>query len=338
MEKNNKKKDIRKEAMIRLKILVRLLNRRSRVQNKINNAKIVNLNFNNILNSDMGLEFIRKYKENKRVSLIQKYKKRGYGIENITVGTGPKKGEIFTDKTKICLGCFISKEIKFFRKSTVKTKIIPTSRCMECERNTRREKGYVIYSIYKEQRRSSREKGYPVPEYNLKWFIEWCNDSKKFSELYDKWKNSKYDVYLRPSVDRINPLKPYLKNNIQVMTFSENSEKGRTIDKYIHFLNKDNIVKKKSNIETIKRIFSYLRYIYSQQKEEALKEGYNIDYSQEWFTRYATKCMNIKYIINKDISNIKSIKEIFSVEKLLKEKKYSRSNIKIVFYGIDQQQ
>lgn len=47
---------------------------------------------------------------------------------------------------------------------------------MECERNRRREKGYVIYSIYKRQRRSSREKGYPAPEYNLKWFIEWCNN------------------------------------------------------------------------------------------------------------------------------------------------------------------
>lgn len=339
MEKNNKKKDIKKEAMIRLKILVRLLNRRNKVQNEINNAKIVNLKFDDILNSNLGLEFIRKYKKNKRVSLIQKYKKRGYGIENIIVGIGPKKGEAFTGKTRVCPGCLVRKRIKFFWESTVSTKKVPASRCKECERNRRREKGYVIYSIYKEQRRSSREKGYPAPEYNLKWFIKWCNDSERFSELYDKWKNSKYDVYLRPSIDRINPLKPYLKDNIQVMTFGENAKKGRTTDKNIHSLNKDNIIRKKSNIETIRRILSYLRYIYNHQKEEALKEGYSIKYyySQEWLTRYVFKNINIKHILNKDISNIENINKIFSVEKLLKEEKYSRNNIKVVFYGIDRE-
>lgn len=76
MEKNNKKKDIIKEARFKLKNLVRQLNRRNKVQNEINNAKIVNLKFDNILNSNIGLEFIRKYKKNKRVSLMQKYKKK----------------------------------------------------------------------------------------------------------------------------------------------------------------------------------------------------------------------------------------------------------------------
>ena len=339
MEKNNEKKYIKKEAIFKLKNIVRLLNDRIKIQNKINNKNEISLDFNSILNSDIGLEFIKKYKKNKRISLIQRYKRRGYGIENITVGIGLKKGEAFTDKTKVCLGCLIRKEIKFFRERTKRTKKIPESRCIECEKNRRREKGYVIYSIYKEQRRSSREKGYPAPEYNLKWFIKWYNDSEKFSELYDKWKNSKYDVYLRPSIDRINPLKPYLKDNIQVMTFSENSEKGRTTDRYIHSLNKDNIIRKKSNIETIRRILSYLKYIYNQQKEEALKEGYNIDYyySQEWLTRYVFRNINIKHIINKDISNIKNVNKIFSVEKLLKEEKYSKSNVKIVFYGIDEE-
>ena len=158
MEKNNKKKDIIKEARFKLKNLVRQLNRRNKVQNEINNAKIVNLKFDNILNSNIGLEFIRKYKKNKRVSLMQKYKKRGYGIENIIVRIGPEKGEAFTGKTRVCPGCLIKKRIKFFWESTVSTKKVPASRCMECERNRRREKGYVIYSIYKRQRRSSREK------------------------------------------------------------------------------------------------------------------------------------------------------------------------------------
>lgn len=338
MEKNNEKKDIRKEAIFKLKKIVRLLNDRIKIQNEINNKNETSLDFNSILNSDIGLEFVEKYKKNKRVSLIQKYKRRGYSIKNITIGFGPKKGDTFTDKTKVCLGCLMEKEIKFFWKAKARTKRIPASRCIECERKRMQGKDYVIYSIYKEQRRSSREKGYPAPEYNLRWFIKWCNDSEKFNELYDKWKSSEYDVYLRPSIDRINPLKPYLKNNIQVMTFSENSEKGRTTDKYIHSLNKDNIIGKKSNIETIRRILSYLRYIYNQQKEEALKERYDIKYyySQEWLIGYVFRNINIKHIINKDISNIKNVNKIFSVEKLLKEKKYSKSNIKIVFYNTDQ--
>lgn len=44
--------------------------------------------------------------------------------------------------------------------------------------------------------------------------------------LYNNWKNNNYNKDLTPSVDRINPYKPYLKDNIQIMTWAENNKKS----------------------------------------------------------------------------------------------------------------
>ena len=47
-----------------------------------------------------------------------------------------------------------------------------------------------------------------------------------YIELHRNWVKSDYDSDLKPSIDRINHKKRYSLNNIQVMTWRENFEKG----------------------------------------------------------------------------------------------------------------
>lgn len=58
------------------------------------------------------------------------------------------------------------------------------------------------------------------------WF-EWCVKTyPTFISLYSEWQESGYELKLAPSIDRIDNTKGYYIDNIQWMTFSDNSRKG----------------------------------------------------------------------------------------------------------------
>lgn len=57
-------------------------------------------------------------------------------------------------------------------------------------------------------------------------FYSWANNSKEFLDLFTKWKDSKYDRKLTPSVDRIDSSKGYSIPNMEWVTHSENSRRG----------------------------------------------------------------------------------------------------------------
>lgn len=48
-----------------------------------------------------------------------------------------------------------------------------------------------------------------------------------FEELFINWEKSGYKKDLIPSCDRLNDYKPYTLDNIQLMTWAENNQKGR---------------------------------------------------------------------------------------------------------------
>ena len=80
------------------------------------------------------------------------------------------------------------------------------------------------------QRRNSIRRDHPKPAYTLGEFREWLLDNS-FSILYDKFIESNYDTWLIPSVDRINDDLPYTFDNIQLITWRENWEKGMKSNK-----------------------------------------------------------------------------------------------------------
>lgn len=84
----------------------------------------------------------------------------------------------------------------------------------------------VLTNIYDHLRRRNRDKfGEELP-FSLVEFQKRYEKDKKFVKLYTCWKESEYQYYKKPSIDRKNPDKPYSFENMEIMTWEENRRKG----------------------------------------------------------------------------------------------------------------
>jgi hypothetical protein len=102
--------------------------------------------------------------------------------------------------------------------------------CKECDKLKakiyRKTKKGLVYSIYSNQTLHSKQKGKSKPSYSLNELRTWLFSQELFHKLYDNWVESGYDRMLIPSIDRKNDYKSYSFDNIQLMTWKENMEKG----------------------------------------------------------------------------------------------------------------
>jgi hypothetical protein len=84
----------------------------------------------------------------------------------------------------------------------------------------------VLKVLYTRMHFSANRKNRPkkIGKFTYKQFENWAVQNG-FDKVYDKYiKIGKQN--LRPSVDRINPLKGYFLNNMQIITQKENFDKG----------------------------------------------------------------------------------------------------------------
>ena len=58
---------------------------------------------------------------------------------------------------------------------------------------------------------------------DLSDFVIFANNNKRLKLLFELWKESNHNKFLRPTIDRIDNLKGYELDNIQVLTNYENS-------------------------------------------------------------------------------------------------------------------
>lgn len=84
----------------------------------------------------------------------------------------------------------------------------------------------VILTIYGGQKGSSKKRGHLHPSYTKKELESWLLSQPLFYMLYNSWVSSGYDRYLKPSVDRKDNSIGYTLDNIQLMTWKENEDKG----------------------------------------------------------------------------------------------------------------
>ena len=91
----------------------------------------------------------------------------------------------------------------------------------------------VVNDMYCGQRKGSKDNGFPMPAYTRKELFEWCNNQTRFHVLYIHWVNGGFRTGDKPSVDRINHLKPYTMDNIQIMSCWENQSKASTETRYL---------------------------------------------------------------------------------------------------------
>jgi hypothetical protein len=94
----------------------------------------------------------------------------------------------------------------------------------------RRTKRGVLSTIYHSELRRSTLEGWPKPDYDLAYLLERFLDDPAFNALYDAWVAAGHPKMLKPSLDRINASLPYLRTNIQIMTFEDNLRKAVSME------------------------------------------------------------------------------------------------------------
>lgn len=84
----------------------------------------------------------------------------------------------------------------------------------------------VITNIFSNQRYRSLRRNHPAPNYTKNELIQWAFEQDCFHELFKTWVLSGYSKWLKPSFDRLNDYLPYTLDNIQIITWKENDDKG----------------------------------------------------------------------------------------------------------------
>jgi hypothetical protein len=96
---------------------------------------------------------------------------------------------------------------------------------LEITRKYRQTPKGVLTNIYQHMKSRNQEHGFPPLSFTKKELHDRFLKDNKFLYLFDVWIASQ-DKWLKPSVDRIDPRKPYTMDNIQILTYRENKEKG----------------------------------------------------------------------------------------------------------------
>lgn len=145
---------------------------------------------------------------------------------SIIVPLSNSKAGNFVMKTKRCIKC---KEVKLLNGFYLSKSGYYNSYCKKCDykryRIYNKSKTGMMVEIYTRQLERSKQKGRTNPKYTRIELCQWVFSQPLFHELYDKWVESGYDKWERPSIDRINDYKGYYFGNIQLMTWRENVEK-----------------------------------------------------------------------------------------------------------------
>lgn len=130
--------------------------------------------------------------------------------------------------TKKCKVCEEIRELSEFSVAT-KNKDGHVSTCKKCvcirNRNYWRTPVGRISNIFATQVTSSKARGHSPPAYTRQQLTAWAL-AHGLETICETWKIAGYLKDLAPSVDRNDPNKPYVLNNIQLVTWKENNEKA----------------------------------------------------------------------------------------------------------------
>ena len=128
---------------------------------------------------------------------------------------------------KQCTQCNILKSKSDYYKDSRATDNL-TSECRECNKKYKRSLRGLPKVIYKNQLRSSTDRGHLPPSYTLNELIDWLMNKPEYLMLHKEWEKSGYLKSKVPSCDRLDDYKPYSFDNLRLVTWQDNR------DKYTH--------------------------------------------------------------------------------------------------------
>jgi len=131
---------------------------------------------------------------------------------------------------KICEKCKASTKLENFPK--IKRCISGFSnRCKKCiaknNRDYRRKKDKLAILRYNQISGCFKRRNLEPHNFTRKEFIEWFNNNPKLDSLYRNWVDGGFIKDSSISIDRLDDYKPYSLNNIRLVTWKENNEKGK---------------------------------------------------------------------------------------------------------------
>jgi len=133
--------------------------------------------------------------------------------------------------SKKCNDCKSVKLISDFQYSNYNTDKLQGV-CKHCQNNRAKEyqktKNGLVAKMYSNQVYRSKIKGYNSITYTMQELRSWIFEQETFNELFSVWVIKNYKKELIPSIDRINDYKGYSLDNIQLMTWGENNNKGHS--------------------------------------------------------------------------------------------------------------
>lgn len=321
---NNIATEISKFVRIKIGILKNSMKRKNK------NISLEDLT-SDLISAGLVSELEEKHKTDKRYGFILKERSSGdYSLNNIKIGY------VETFKTrkqdqieKLCYFCKQRKSRNEFHRNKARNDGLDSS-CKECKAIIASRPKRLASKIYNEQKLSSIRRKHPLPDYDVLWFTTWLTSRDNFKDIHTKWIESGLKSELKPSVDRINPLKPYTKDNIQLMTWGENKKKGKSIDLIIHKDYKTNKDLYKDNLDIALRKISMTRAIYVDHIADAESKNIKVEYTKEWFSYFLIKNDIFMERFMKAINNNSKEMIKIKIERLDLNKPFSKTNIKII--------
>lgn len=98
--------------------------------------------------------------------------------------------------------------------------------CKSCRKRFTRSMPGLVKAAFSFQKQKSHLRGYALPNYSEQELLEWAEAQPQFPVMYRKWVDSNYATNLKPSFDRINDYISYRLDNLQILTWEQNNQKG----------------------------------------------------------------------------------------------------------------
>lgn len=128
---------------------------------------------------------------------------------------------------KTCCDCQIRKPFsKFVPKPSCKDGYELRCRACRAIRYNKNDPRRILAVIYERQVSHSIERGHPAPAYDLEQLAVWMHNQPHREGIWLAYVASGYQTALKPSIDRIDDNRPYVLDNLQLMTWGENRKKG----------------------------------------------------------------------------------------------------------------
>lgn len=324
--KNNITNKLSRSVRKKIEVLKQTIKR----HNKRKNANFKTISLKELASSGLLKDLEEKHKTDKRYGFILISRNPvKFTIDNLKIGYMETFKTREQDQLeKLCCFCKQRKSRNEFYKNKRGSGGLD-SICKECKAILNSRPKRLASRIYNQQKRSSIRRGHPLPNYDILWLAEWLTSRDNFKDMHTKWIESGMESNLKPSVDRINPLKPYTKDNIQLMTWGENNKKGKSVDLIVSKDYKNNKDLYKDNLDIALRKISMIRAIYVKHAIDAKSKGIEVEYTKEWFSYFLIKndifMERFMEAINNNSKELIKIK----IERLDLNIPFSKTNLKI---------